>query len=61
MAKSPYEAEPKHVWEVDAEWNNQDPVKLDMSDGSVDPVNGPAKNPEDESNKQPDPFRWNKK
>jgi hypothetical protein len=43
--KSPYEYEPKTIHELDG-WNNQDPVKLGMTDGTTDPVNG-----------EPDPMR----
>lgn len=42
---SPYDYEPKTIHEVDG-WNNDDPVKLNMTDGSHDPVN------------DPDPMRW---
>jgi hypothetical protein len=42
--------EPHTIHETDG-WNNDDPVKLDMTDGSVDPVNkdtdlGPKYQPE---------------
>jgi hypothetical protein len=42
--------EPHTIHETDG-WNNNDPVKLDMSDGTVDPINtdpdlGPQYKPE---------------
>ena len=56
--KSPYEYVPKSLDETDDQWN-QDPVKLNMTDGTSDPVNhDPERHLDDE---QPDPFRWNKK
>jgi hypothetical protein len=44
--KSPYEYEPKTIHELD-HWNNDDPVKTTMTDGTVDLING-----------DPDPERW---
>jgi hypothetical protein len=38
--KSQYEYEPKTIHELD-HWNNDDPVKLNMTDGTHDPVNDP--------------------
>ena len=36
--KSPYDYEPKTIHGLDG-WNNDDPVKLNMTDGTKDPVN----------------------
>jgi hypothetical protein len=59
--KSPYEFEPKTVHELDG-WNNDDPVKLDMTDGTSDPINGePDPMRWHDDNDQPDPARWLKK
>jgi hypothetical protein len=38
--KSPYDYEPKTIHEVD-HWNDDSPVKLNMTDGTHDPVNDP--------------------
>jgi hypothetical protein len=38
--KSRYEYEPKTIYELD-HWNKDDPVKLNMTDGTHDPVNDP--------------------
>jgi hypothetical protein len=39
--KSPYEYEPRYQSETEEKNQNRDPVKLNMTDGSHDPVNDP--------------------
>jgi hypothetical protein len=56
--KSQFDYEPHTIHETDG-WNNDDPVKLNMTDGTSDPVNDPDPMRHLEGNTQPDPFRWN--